>query len=170
MYDEDEFKSLIFWLKVKRVFILLVLAIIGCVIGFFLSAFLIEVLMMSTKLRVLLIAGCTIVFFVIGLLLTAGTAMKVQETYWRIAVLRKMTLISKKLDVLQNETNTPSSMSTAMNVEYEKASMEKPEKAKKSKRSSAKDKTSKSFLDKIKVNPEDLNKNNIEENINPYKF
>ena len=169
MYDEDEFKSLIFWLKVKRLFILLILAIIGCVIGFFLSAFLIEVLMMPTKLRVLLIAGCTIVFFVIGLLLTAGTAMKVQETYWRIAVLRKMTLISKKLDVLQGDAPTSSSTPQSM-IEEERIPKEPVKESKKSKRSSAKDKTNKAFLDKIKVDPEDLNKTNIEENINPYKF
>ena len=166
MYDEDEFKSLVFWLKVKRLFILLILAIIGCVIGFFLSAFLIEVLMMSTKLRVLLITGCTIVFFVIGLLLTSGTAMKVQETYWRIAVLRKMTLISKKLDALQGDTNISNIPSSAYNVEEEKPERE----SKKSKKSSAKDKTNKAFLDKIKVDPEELNKGNFEENINPYKF
>ena len=46
----------------------------------------------------------TLLFFGIASLITSGTSKEVQEAYWRIAVLRKLTVISKKLDALPEDT------------------------------------------------------------------
>ena len=40
----------------------------------------------------------TLIFFAISLLLTASTGKEVQDGYWKIAVLRKLTVIQKDLE------------------------------------------------------------------------
>ena len=54
----------------------------------------------------IIITISTLLFFAISLLVTAGTAKEVQDGYWKIAVLRKLTVISKKLDNVQISTNS----------------------------------------------------------------
>jgi hypothetical protein len=44
----------------------------------------------------------TLIFFAMSLLITAGTGKQVQDGYWKIAVLRKLTVIQKNLE-LNNE-------------------------------------------------------------------
>lgn len=106
MYDESSFKNYIFWLKVKRVFLMILFAIIGAFIGIVLSQFLIDVLLvLDSNFRVVIIGASTLLLFGISLLLTAGTGKEVQEGYWKMAVLRKLTVISKKLDYLENLDN-----------------------------------------------------------------
>ena len=103
MYDENSFKNYIFWLQVKRVFLMIVFSIVGAFIGILLSQFLIDVLLiLDSSYKVIFIAISTLLFFGISLLLTAGTGKEVQEGYWKMAVLRKLTVISKKLDYLEN--------------------------------------------------------------------
>lgn len=103
MYDENSFKNYIFWLQVKRVFLMILFAVIGAFIGIVLSQFLIDVLLVLDQgYRVIIISISTLLFFGISLLLTAGTGKEVQEGYWKMAVLRKLTVISKKLDNLEN--------------------------------------------------------------------
>lgn len=103
MYDENSFKNYIFWLQVKRVFLMIVFAIVGAFVGILLSQFLIDVLLLlDSSFKVIFITVSTLLFFGISLLLTAGTGKEVQEGYWKMAVLRKLTVISKKLDYLEN--------------------------------------------------------------------
>lgn len=108
MYDENSFKNYIFWLQVKRVFLMIVFSIVGAFIGILLSQFLIDVLLiLDSSYKVIFIAISTLLFFGISLLLTAGTGKEVQEGYWKMAVLRKLTVISKKLDYLENLEDSP---------------------------------------------------------------
>lgn len=103
MYDENSFKNYIFWLQVKRVFLMIVFSVVGAFIGILLSQFLIDVLLiLDASYKVVFITVSTLLFFGISLLLTAGTGKEVQEGYWKMAVLRKLTVISKKLDYLEN--------------------------------------------------------------------
>lgn len=103
MYDENSFKNYIFWLQVKRVFLMILFAVIGAFIGIVLSQFLIDILLvLDPSYKVVIITISTLLFFGISLLLTAGTGKEVQEGYWKMAVLRKLTVISKKLDNLEN--------------------------------------------------------------------
>ena len=109
MYDENTFQNYIFWLKVKRVFLMIVLSIVGALIGVLLSQFLIDVLLIAVPaLRVIIIAASTLLFFGISLLMTINVSKDVQEGYWKMAVLRKLTVISKKLDYLENLDTTSS--------------------------------------------------------------
>ena len=103
MYDENTFQNYIFWLKVKRVFLMIVLSIIGALIGILLSQSLIDLLLIvSASFRIIIILATTLLFFGISLLMTTNVSKDIQEGYWKIAVLRKLTVISKKLDYLEN--------------------------------------------------------------------
>lgn len=101
MYDENTFKNYIFWLKVKRVFYMLIFSIVGAGIGVAISEIVVNILTFESSLRPIIIIVSTLLFFAISLLSTAGTAKEVQDGYWKIAVLRKLTVISKKLDNIQ---------------------------------------------------------------------
>lgn len=121
MYDENSFKNYIFWLKVKRGFLMLLFSIIGATIGVIISSFLINTLtILGPSSRVIIIAVSTVLFFSISLLLTAGTGKEVQDGYWKMAVLRKLTVISKKLDYLENlEHTSPESAKVVQKVAKE---------------------------------------------------
>ena len=106
MYDENSFKNYIFWLKVKRIFLMLIFSIIGCALGIVISQFLTDVLLLQLS-KPVIIAISTIIFFSISLLLTVGTGKEIQEGYWKMAVLRKLTVISKKLDNLEKLNTEP---------------------------------------------------------------
>lgn len=107
MYDETTFQNYIFWLKVKRIFLMIVFSIIGAFIGILLSQLLIDLLLIvSASYRVIIISASTLIFFGISLLMTINTSKDIQEGYWRIAVLRKLTVISKKLDILQEPNSS----------------------------------------------------------------
>lgn len=118
MYDENSFKNYIFWLQVKRVFLMILFAVIGAFVGIVLSQFLIDVLLvLDPNYKTAIIAVSTLLFFGISLLLTAGTGKEVQEGYWKMAVLRKLTVISKKLDNLENlDEATPEQKEVVKNV------------------------------------------------------
>lgn len=139
MYDEDTFNRHIFWMKFKRVFLLIFFSIIGCIIGIFLSAYLIELLFLPENIRIPIIAGFTLIFFFITLSSTAKISKDIQDGYWKIAVLRKLTLISKKLDSLdslQKLENLDSLKNIDLNVsetlsEVKKKTEKKPIKFKK---------------------------------------
>jgi predicted membrane protein len=126
MYDENTFKNYIFWLKVKRVFFMLAFSIIGAIIGIAISELIVNILTFSTSLRYIIIAASTLLFFAISLLVTAGTGKEVQEGYWKIAVLRKLTVISKKLDNIQiisteNVTTNSERLSSSIQKEIVKS-------------------------------------------------
>lgn len=102
MYNEDSFKNHLFWIKVKRLFFMIVFSIVGCILGIIISSFIIDVLLFSQTYRIIIITCSTLLFFAISLLVTANTGKELQDGYWKIATLRKLTLISKKLDSLEN--------------------------------------------------------------------
>ena len=97
MYSEKTFKNYIFWIQVKRVVLILLLSCIGAAIGVLVSE-LCESITKSSTFNVLIIAGSTIVMFLFSLLLTTGTGKEVQDGYWKIAVLRKLTTIQKLIE------------------------------------------------------------------------
>lgn len=102
MYNEDSFKSHLFWIQIKRIFFMIVFSIMGSVIGVLISSYLVDILLFNKIYRIIIVTISTLIFFAISLLVTANTGKEVQDGYWKIAVLRKLTLISKKLDSLEN--------------------------------------------------------------------
>lgn len=105
MYNENSFKDYLFWIKVKRIFIIIAFSIIGCILGIISSSFVVDVLLFNNIFRVLIIAALTLLFFAISLLSTSNAGKEIQDGYWKIATLRKLTLISKKLDSLEKLDN-----------------------------------------------------------------
>lgn len=139
MYDEDSFSKHIFWMKFRRVFLLIFFSIIGCAIGVFLSTYLIELVFLPIQIRIPIIAGSTLILFFITLFATSKINNNIQDGYWKIAVLRKLTLISKKLDNLDKlenleKLNFLSNLDTNVNqtlLELQKQTNKKPQKFRK---------------------------------------
>lgn len=104
MYNEKSFENYIFWTKVRRIFLILLFSIIGCLVGIFVSD-IINTVTLNDSYRKIIISISTLFSFAISLLLTIGTAREVQDGYWKMAVLRKLTVMSKKLDNLENFKN-----------------------------------------------------------------
>ena len=104
MYSENSYKNFIFWLKFKQIFLMIVFSIVGCVVGRCIGQYLVEVLLLpATSLYISVTVG-TLLMFSIAAGMTSGTARDVQDAYWKIAVLRKLTVISKKLDNIPEDT------------------------------------------------------------------
>ena len=73
MYDESTFQNYIFWLKVKRIFLIVLLTIIGAVVGVVLSQFLVDILLvLNGVFKTIIIVASTLLFFGISLLITAN--------------------------------------------------------------------------------------------------
>ena len=88
-------------MQVKRIFLIIILSSIGSALGVLIGK-IIESTVQVTSYNNTIIVVSTIVFFLISLLLTVGTGKQVQDSYWKIAVLRKLTVIQKDLE-LNNE-------------------------------------------------------------------
>lgn len=97
MYSEKTFKNYIFWIQVKRVVLIILLCCIGAAIGVLISEIL-ESLIKSKQYNVIIIVASTVIMFFLSLLLTTGTGKEVQDGYWKIAVLRKLTTIQKLIE------------------------------------------------------------------------
>ena len=110
MYSEKKFKNYIFWLQVKRVVVIIILSCLGAALGVLIGKILESTVKMTSFNNIIIIIS-TIVFFLLSLLLTTGTGKQVQDGYWKIAVLRKLTVIQKGLE-LNNELLKNSDTST----------------------------------------------------------
>ena len=97
MYSEKSFKNYIFWVQVKRIVVIIILSCLGAALGILIGKIL-ESTVQVTSFNNIIIAVSTIVFFLLALLLTVGTGKQVQDGYWKIAVLRKLTVIQKALE------------------------------------------------------------------------
>lgn len=97
MYSEKTFKNYIFWIQVKRVVLIILLSCIGAGIGIGFGAVL-KGTVNITEYNTIIIIVSTIIFFLLSLIITAGTGKEVQDGYWKIALLRKLTAIQKTLE------------------------------------------------------------------------
>lgn len=101
MYSEKTYKNYIFWLQVKRIVVIIILSCLGSALGVLIGKILESTIKLTSFNNIIIVVSTTL-FFLLGLLLTVGTGKQVQDGYWRIAVLRKMTVIQKNLE-LNNE-------------------------------------------------------------------
>ena len=109
MYSEKSLKNYIFWVQVKRIFIIILLTCLGAAIGVLIGKIL-ESTVKITSFNNGIIIVSTIIFFLLSLLLTVGTGEKVQDGYWKIAVLRKLTVIQKNLEANNQSLKTDRSV------------------------------------------------------------
>lgn len=116
MYDENSMKSHIFWIKFRRVFLLLILTIIGTALGVVISDYIVNILLFPSTLRIIIVVSSAVLFLSIALLLTANTGKEIEDGYWKIAVYKKLAIISKKLDNLEpNDSNKNTSKHDSKN-------------------------------------------------------
>ena len=129
MYDENSMKSHIFWIKFRRAFLLLVLTIIGTAIGVIISDYIVNILMFNSNFRIIIVSASATIFLSVALLLTANTGKEIEDGYWKIAVYKKLAIISKKLDNLEtpNTNKSQKSESKANNEISTEKEILKPE-------------------------------------------
>ena len=73
MYSEQYFKKHILWVNIKRILVMLVFSIIGCIIGVISSSYIVDILLFEANLKPIIIAVSTIIFFLISLMLTSNS-------------------------------------------------------------------------------------------------
>lgn len=98
MYSEKTFKNYIFWIQVRRFVIIVALSILGAAIGILIGKIL-ETALQTSNYNNYAIIIPTVLFFILSVLLTTSTGKDVQDAYWKIAVLRKLTVIQKDLEL-----------------------------------------------------------------------
>lgn len=106
MYDENSMKNHIFWIKFKRVFLLIFFTIIGTSLGVVISDYIVNILLFPSFLRIIIVVVSAVLFLAFALLMTANTGKEIQDSYWKIAVYKKLAIISKKLDNLDSSDAT----------------------------------------------------------------
>ncbi len=100
MYDEKKFKRTIVLTKVRRYLFIFLFVILGLVGAYVLSEFLTEIARVSQNIAtaVMVITGITI--FLIGIILTSNLSFKIEQAYLEIKLMKKLNLVSFKLDKL----------------------------------------------------------------------
>ena len=73
MYDENSMKSHIFWIKFKRVFLLIFFTIIGTSLGVVISDYIVNILLFPAFLRIIIVVVSAVLFLAFALLITANT-------------------------------------------------------------------------------------------------
>ena len=126
MYDENSMKKQIFWLKARRIFFIILFTAIGSSVGAIISSYFIDILLFTKSLAIIVVAITTSLFLSIALLITANTGKEVADGYWKIAVYKKLAIISKKLDNLEkiNEYLNPSEPKKENSEKHEKIDKE----------------------------------------------
>ena len=125
MYDENSMKSHIFWIKDRRVFLLIFLTAIGTGLGIIISDYIVNILLFSSILRPIIIISSAVIFLLMALLLTSQTGKEIEDGYWKIAVYKKLAIISKKLDALEKVDNSESLKSENISKKIESKQPEK---------------------------------------------
>lgn len=124
MYDENSMKSHIFWIKFRRVFCIILFTAMGSALGAFISSYVVDVLLFPKFWSPIIVVISSILFLSIANIMTANTGKEVQDGYWKIAVYKKLVIISKKLDNLDKLENLEK-INTILNPNEEKTETKK---------------------------------------------
>lgn len=127
MYDENSMKSHIFWIKFRRVFCIILFTAMGSALGAFISSYVVDVLLFPKFWSPIIVVISSILFLSIANIMTANTGKEVQDGYWKIAVYKKLVIISKKLDNLDNldKLENLEKINTILNPNEEKTETKK---------------------------------------------
>ncbi len=117
MYNEKSFKITILLTKIRRyifIFCFVILALIG---AYVLSEVITEILELPRRIANLIMALTGVCVFVIGFILTSDLNFKIQEAYLEMKTLKKLNLVSYKLDKLLEQSGI--SISDELNKDLE---------------------------------------------------
>ena len=147
MYNEKKFKITILLTRIRRYLFIFFFVILGLIGAYVISEFLTEIVKMPQQVAnaVMIVTGIAI--FVIGLILTSNLEFKIQQVYLEMKILKKLNLVSFKLDkLLENsgisisdeiskelkninkELPTPKEKKTFKNIKFKKLKMKKDKK------------------------------------------
>lgn len=98
MYSEKKFKITILLTRIRRYIFIFFFVILGLIGAYIVSEFLTEIARVSREIAnaVMIITGVSV--FIIGFILTSNLEFKIQEAYLEMKTLKKLNLVSFKLD------------------------------------------------------------------------
>lgn len=129
MYNEKSFKLTIIFTKIRRYLFIFFFVILGLVGAYVLSEFLTEIARVQQKIATIIMVVTGVSIFAIGVILTSNLKFKVQQAYLEMKLLKKMSVVSYKLDKLLE--NSGISISDEIAKELEAASTQLSTKQKK---------------------------------------
>lgn len=100
MYSEKSFKITILFTKIRRYLFIFFFVILGLIGAYVLSEFLTEIAGVERRLANIIMVVTGISIFAIGFILTSNLQFRIQEAYLEMKILKKMNVISYKLDKL----------------------------------------------------------------------
>ena len=100
MYSEKKFKITIVLTRIRRYLFIFFFVILGLIGAYVVSEFLTEIARVSREIAntVMIVTGVSV--FAIGLILTSNLEFNIQEAYLEMKTLKKLNLVSFKLDKL----------------------------------------------------------------------
>ena len=100
MYNEKRFKITILLTRIRRYLFIFFFVILGLIGAYVISEFLTEIVKLSQQIAytVMIVTGVSI--FLIGFILTSNLEFKIQQVYLGMKILKKLNLVSFKLDKL----------------------------------------------------------------------
>ena len=100
MYNEKRFKITILLTRIRRYLFIFFFVILGLIGAYVISEFLTEIVKLSQQIAytVMILTGVSI--FLIGFILTSNLEFKIQQVYLEMKILKKLNLVSFKLDKL----------------------------------------------------------------------
>lgn len=100
MYNEKKFKMTILLTRIRRYLFIFFFVILGLIGAYVISEFLTEIVKLSQQIAytVMIVTGVSI--FLIGFILTSNLEFKIQQVYLEMKILKKLNLVSFKLDKL----------------------------------------------------------------------
>ena len=124
MYNEKKFKITILLTRIRRYLFIFFFVILGLIGAYVVSEFLTEIVKMSQQVAnaVMIVTGISI--FVIGFILTSNLEFKIQQVYLEMKILKKLNLVSFKLDKLLE--NSDISISDEISKELKNINKELP--------------------------------------------
>lgn len=100
MYNEKYFKITILFTKIRRYLFIFFFVILGLIGAYVLSEFLTEIAGVQRNIANLIMVVTGVSIFAIGFIITSNLHFKIQEAYLEMKLLKKMSVISYKLDKL----------------------------------------------------------------------
>ena len=104
MYNEKKLKLTILFTRIRRYLFIFFFVILGLICAYVLSEFLTEIVKLSRQIAntIMIVTGVSI--FVIGFILTSNLEFKIQQVYLEMKILKKLNLVSFKVDKLLEQS------------------------------------------------------------------
>lgn len=100
MYNEKKFKIIIFLARLRRYLFIFFFVILGLLGAYLLSEVMTEIFRMPQKIATIVMIATGVAIFCISFVLTSNLEFKIQEAYLEMKTLKKLNLVSFKLDKL----------------------------------------------------------------------